>query len=80
MKDTRISITEVTISTGKKQKIFKLVVDGKTISIPVDNEIFAHYKDQLWRENPSKAQRDRFATVMNLMRAAYLKRVRGWKH
>jgi hypothetical protein len=72
MADTHISITEITVSTGKK-KVFKLQVDGKTVSIPVDDEVFAHYKDQLWRESPSKKQRNVFATVMNLMRAAYLK-------
>ena len=69
---THVSITEVTVLSGKK-KSFKLEVNGQRITIPVDNEIYAHYKDQLWRENPTRKQKDVFATVMNLMRAAYLK-------
>jgi len=72
MTEKRISITEVTISSGKK-KNFKLEVDGQLIMIPVDDEIFAHYKDQLWRDSPTQKQKNVFATVMNLMRAAYLK-------
>ena len=69
--ETRVSITEVTVLTGKK-KAFKLNVDGKTISIPVDENVFAHYKDQFVREAPSQKQRNVFGTLMNLMRAAYL--------
>jgi hypothetical protein len=69
---THISITEVTVSKGKKTHI-GLIVDGKSISIPVDAAIFAHYSDQISRKNPTEKQRKVFATVMNLMRAAYLK-------
>ena len=72
MPNAHFTITEVTISSGKK-KSFKLEVNGELITIPIDEKIFAHYKDQLWRENPSRKQKDVFATVLNLMRAAYLK-------
>ncbi len=68
----RVSITEVTILGGKK-RAFKLIVNDTPVSIPVDEKLFAHYKDQIWRENPSRKQKDLFATVINLMRAAYLK-------
>jgi hypothetical protein len=71
MSDTHISITEVTVLSGRK-KAFKLEVEGRMVSIPVDEKLFAHYKDQLWREHPSRKQKDVFATVMNLMQAAYL--------
>jgi hypothetical protein len=72
MPEKHISITEITIFSGKK-KGFKLTVNDEVISIPVDENVFAHYKDQLWREDPSRKQKDVYATVMNLMRAAYLK-------
>lgn len=68
----KISITEVTILAGKK-RIFKLIVDGKNVSIPVEAETFANYQNQLWRESPTPKQKKVFATVMSLMRAAYLK-------
>jgi hypothetical protein len=70
--DTQISITEITILTGKKRGI-KLDFGEKSVSIPVDEAIFAHYKNQLWRENPTPRQKKVFATVMSLMRAAYMK-------
>jgi len=68
----KVSITEVTILAGKK-RTFKLVVDGKNVSIPVEAETFANYQNQLWRENPTPKQKKVFATVMRLMRDAYIK-------
>jgi|SRR5580658_684040 hypothetical protein len=50
-----ISITEVTVSSGKK-KSFKLEVNGRNVTIPVDDAVYAHYMDQLWRESPTKAE------------------------
>jgi hypothetical protein len=65
------TITEMTISTGKKATIvFNL--DGKKVRIPIDAEIKAYFNEQFVREKPSALQRKRFSTVMNLLRAAYL--------
>jgi predicted component of type VI protein secretion system len=66
-----ISITEVTVLAGKT-KGFKLDVNGQNVTIPVDEALFAHYQNQIWREQPTPKQKRVFATVMSLMRAAYL--------
>jgi len=65
-----MSITEVTILIGKT-KGFKLKVDDQTVTIPVDEAIFTNYQNQFYRDNPTKQQQQKFATLMNLMRAAY---------
>lgn len=72
MPDTHISITEITVLSGKK-KGFRLNVGGADITIPVDEVLFAHFQNQFVREKPSKKQRQTLATLTNLMRAAYLK-------
>lgn len=79
MSSTVISVTEVTVLAGKK-KGFKLNVNGKNITVPVDDALFAHYQNQIWRENPTPKQKRTFATVMSLMRAAYLKGLEDGKN
>jgi hypothetical protein len=68
---THVSITAVTILSGKK-KPFKLEVNGKSVSVPIDDAIFAHYKEQFCRQNLSAPQKNRLSTLKNLMRAAYV--------
>lgn len=68
--ETKISITEITILTGKT-KGFRIDVDGETVTIPVDESVFVNYQNQFYRANPTPAQRQKFATLMSLMRAAY---------
>lgn len=65
------SVTEVTVSTGKSSKI-DLVVDDKRVTITVPAELKAYFDDQFSRPNPTALQRKKYATIMNLMRAAYL--------
>ena len=67
-----MSITEVTVLLGKT-KGFKLKVDDSIVTIPVDEAIFTNYQNQFYRENPTTQQKQKFATLMNLMRAAYNK-------
>jgi hypothetical protein len=67
-----ISFTKVTILADKK-KTFKLDVDGKNLSIPVEAVTFANYQNQLYRPAPSPKQKKVLATVKSLMRAAYMK-------
>ncbi|MGB6477152.1 MAG: hypothetical protein WBF04_24120 [Candidatus Sulfotelmatobacter sp.] len=74
MGSTQFSVhTKVTVLSGSNKRVLQLKVDGKLISVPLDEKTHAHYKDQLWREHPSQKQRDVHATVKSLMRAAYLK-------
>jgi len=65
-----VSITEVTVLIGKN-KGFKLNVDGQTVTIPVDEAVFTNYQNQFYRDNPTKQQQQKFATLLNLMRSAY---------
>jgi hypothetical protein len=67
-----VNITEVTVMSGKK-KGFRLSVDDRDVVIPVDQEVFVRYQEQFHRPNPTPAQRKKFATVHNLLRAAYKK-------
>jgi len=71
MPDTRVSITDITILSGKK-KGFKLNVNGTDVTISVDEAVFAHYQNQFVRKNPTDLQRKAFSTLMALMRAAYV--------
>lgn len=68
---TTISVTEITILSGRK-KAFKLKVNDKDVSIPIDEALFTHYQEQFYRPSPTLQQRNKFATLLNLMRAAYI--------
>jgi hypothetical protein len=65
------SITEITFTTGRQAKI-EFDLDGRRVSIPVTGEIKAYFDAQFSRSNPTPLQRRKYATVMNLLRAAYL--------
>ena len=71
-KETTISITEVTIQSGKTAHI-RFELDGKVIRVPIDATIKAYFDSQFVRPNPTSQQRQRFGTLMNLLRAAYKK-------
>ena len=71
-KEVTINVTEVTIVPGKKKNI-KVNIDGINVYIPVDESVYAYFQEQFSRTNPSDIQRKKFATVKNLLRAAYLK-------
>ena len=72
--ETHISLTEITVRTGKT-KAFKFDLDDTQVTIPVDDTVFTNYQNQFYRENPTPAQRRKFATLMSLVRAAYKKGV-----
>jgi hypothetical protein len=76
--ETHISITEVTILTGRT-KGFRLDVDNAQVTIPIDEALFAHYQNQFWRDNPTTQQKKKFGTLMSLLRAAYRKGVADGK-
>lgn len=77
-KDVTINISEFTFISGKKKNV-KISVDGKDVLIPVDEGVYAYFREQFLRQNPTQQQRKRFATVMNVLRAAYLKGVSDGK-
>ncbi len=67
-----VSISEVTFSTGKSAFV-EINVDGQNVRVPLSPEVKAYFNEQFVRPNPTPAQRKKFATVMNLLRAAYIK-------
>lgn len=73
-KEVTVNVTEVTIVSGKKKNI-KVNIDGVNVHIPVDEGVYAYFHDQFSREYPTALQRKKFATIMNLLRAAYVKGV-----
>ena len=70
-KSFAMTITEVTIVSGKT-KYIQIKLDGKEVHIPIDEAIYAYYKSQFFRDNPTSNQKKRFATLMQLLKAAYL--------
>ena len=70
-KSVSVSITEVTHISGKTTKII-ITIDDKKVSITVPVEIKAFFDTQFSRPNPTGIQKQKYATIMNLMKAAYL--------
>ncbi|MGD9656913.1 MAG: hypothetical protein AB7U61_04610 [Methylocystis sp.] len=71
-KEFKISITEITFMSGKKSTI-TFDLDDHKVAVPVDADVKAYFNSQFVRSNPTAEQRRRFSTLMNLLRAAYLK-------
>jgi hypothetical protein len=68
--DITVSITEVVFSEGPKRHI-RVQIDGEEVRIPVSDEVYAYWQAQFVRPNPTHQQRKKFATMMNIVRAAY---------
>jgi len=68
--EVRITVSEVTISSGKKKSI-RVDIDGETVNIPIDEAVYAYWQEQFVRPNPTPLQRKRFGTLMHVVRAAY---------
>jgi hypothetical protein len=66
----KYTIAEVTVTTGKMASI-TVGIDGQNVKIPVPSEVRAYFNEQFVRPNPTPAQRKRYGTLMNLLRAAY---------
>ena len=75
----KITVTEITVTTGKQKEIM-VYVDGKKVFIPVDESVYAYFKDQFLRKNPTTMQKHRFITIMSVIRAAYLKGISDGKN
>ncbi len=79
--EAKITITETTVQfQDKPKKSIRVNIDGRQVAIPVDDGVYAHWKNQFFREKPSPEQKKRFATGMNLIRTAYLQGLqdRNW--
>ena len=70
-KTIKLSITKVMVMTGRTSKI-QLNIDGKRVGVTVPSEVKAYFNQQFSRSNPTVLQKKKYATIMNLMRAAYL--------
>jgi hypothetical protein len=55
----------------KAKNTIRLDIENIGVEIPINDALYANFKNQFWREHPSRRQRNVFTTVMNLMRAAY---------
>ncbi len=71
-KKVTVSVAEVTFIKGR-QKSIRIFVDGQNVNVPVGENVYAYFDEQFLRKNPSPLQQKRFATIMNVLRAAYLK-------
>jgi hypothetical protein len=58
---------------------FTLKVDDSIISIPIDEKLMQMYKEQFYKKQSTATQKDRFKTLTNLVRAAYLQGVSDGK-
>ena len=67
-----VTVTEVSVSSGKKKAI-RVKINDRDVHIPVDEAVYAYFNEQFTRPTPTPQQKKRFATLMNLLRAAYLK-------
>ena len=77
-KEVTISVSEFTFVSGKKKNV-RIKHDGSDVLIPVDEGVYAYFREQFLRQNPTSLQRKRFSTIMNVLRAAYLKGVADGK-
>jgi len=70
--DIEVQITKVTIISGKMKHI-RITINDRNIMIPVSEAVYAYWDEQFVRPNPTAPQRKRYATLMNVVKAAYVK-------
>ncbi|MGA2886182.1 MAG: hypothetical protein ABSE80_13720 [Halobacteriota archaeon] len=58
-------------SSHRDNHYIRIEIDGAMINIPVSDEIYAYWQAQFVRSNPTDLQRNRYAMLKNLIRAAY---------
>ena len=58
VKEVNISLTEITITSGKKATII-FDLDDRKVSVPIDAEVKAYFVSQFVRSNPTSQQRKR---------------------
>jgi len=66
----KITIEQTTILVGATAEI-KIFIDDKPVKITVPKEVKAYFVSQFVRSNPTPAQKQKYTTLMSLLRAAY---------
>jgi hypothetical protein len=67
-----VEVNTIILVKGRT-KDFHLSIDDRMVSIPVPEDIFTHAKNQFLDKRNTPDQKNRNATLRNLMRAAYKK-------
>jgi hypothetical protein len=57
----------------RTQHHIRVEINSRIVSIPVPDDLYAYWYEQFVRQNPTPAQKRRFRTMMNILRAAYSK-------
>ncbi|QDU93928.1 hypothetical protein [Lignipirellula cremea] len=70
-----IEVTSITVNIGKTSHI-RVYVDGKEVSIPVDESLFMDWKHFFLDKRNTSDQKARFAILMKVVNAAYKKGLR----
>jgi hypothetical protein len=70
--DAHVSITEFTVPSGDKWEL-SLNIDGASLTVPIDQALFRQYRNHFAKKSPTAKHRKELATLLRLMRAAYLK-------
>jgi len=72
--EINVVVTEVTLTAAsKKKRAIKVTVNDRTVEIPVSDEIWTYANEQFFQKANTAQQKRRLATLMNIVRAAYLK-------
>lgn len=58
-------------SVAPPQRHIRLEINSRIVSVPVPDDVYAYWHEQFVRTNPTPAQRQRYTTLLNLLRAAY---------
>lgn len=61
------------LSAPTRQHYIRVEINNSIVSIPVPDDVYAYWHEQFVRQHPTPAQRKRFTTLMNVVRAAYIK-------
>lgn len=69
MSETTVIVSQIVVTKGKKAYI-GVKINDKTVQIPVSTELKAYFNEQF--KMNTVPQQKRFATLMNIVRAAYL--------
>ena len=66
-------ITRSVFTPTHTQHHIRVEIKSRIISIPVPDDLYAYWHEQFVRQNPTPAQKRRFRTMLNILRAAYAK-------
>ena len=71
--DFGFRVTEIVFGgEGQPSKYIRLELGERTVRIHVDDTTYANFKSEFVRSNPTEKQKVRHATMMQILRDAYL--------